>query len=284
MLATQQDLITKARQASLYKYVQANHSDLFEQVSLNYIQMKSNPAIQISKTGYGYIDLNNGKQINKAGTSASANAIDFLMRYLKYSFNGAVMQLSQDKYQFSEKNKPHKFVIPQKLAYDDALVNYLTFKHISKDLINKLESDNLIYLSDAGGFDNIIFINKEKTYGERVGTDIRNEFFRLLYGVDPADCWSFADIENYDTAYICTTALEAMSLYELNKKFNKIKNGLFVSIGNPQRIRAINKILLNEQIKEVVIASRCINDISNEKIHKRITPSKVSWNNCLTTI
>ncbi|SHE75588.1 hypothetical protein [Schwartzia succinivorans] len=278
------DKITKARKASLYKFCEKNHSDLFKSVSLNYIEMKSNPAIQISKTGYGYIDLTSGKQINKAGTFASANAIDFLVRYLNYDFYSAVCELSKDEYQFSEKNKPHQFSIPSKLNYDDALVNYLTMKKISKDLINKLESDNLLYLSDNYGFDNIVFLNKEKNYGERVGTDLRNEFYRLLYGVSPSECWSFADIENYDTAYICTTALEAMSLYELNKRFNKIRNGLFVSIGNPQRIRAINKILLNEQIKEVVIASKCINDISNEKIYRRISPSKASWNNCLATI
>ena len=278
------DMKRKARTASLYKFCEKNYSNLFESVSLNYIQMKSNPAIQISKTGYGYIDLNNGKQTNRCGTSASANAIDFLVRYLNYDFYSAVCELSKDEYQFSEKNKPHEFSIPQKLDYDDALVNYLTMKKISSDLINKLESDRLLYLSDNQGFDNIIFLNKEKNYGERIGTDLKNEFFRLLYGVNPTSSWSFSDIKNYDTAYICTTALEAISLYELNKRFNKIRDGLFVSIGNPLRMNAINNLLLNPQIKEVVIASRCIKDISNEKIHKRISPPGMSWNSRLMNI
>lgn len=263
--------IHNARYANLYAFVVDNHADLFEQAGGTYIRLKDNHPIKISSAGYGYVDYKNGGEINDKATHASCNPIDFLQRFLNYSFLQAVealqpyannsstpnltnqVNIQSAKHQFvkSDIYTQRDFIAPAKAENNNKIIEYLNkVRNISVQTIKYLIDEHLLYQSKE--HNNCVF--KYMNYAEIRGTYDIKPFKSLAPGSAHAGFWGFRMTEDKSTVYICESAIDAISLYELNRMNHLIKDGVFVSIGGCSKKDTIKRIASFKCVKEIIIA------------------------------
>lgn len=79
--------LSSARKTELYEYLLLNHSEAIKKVG-NTLLLKSCPSVKVKKGYYGFTDYRTGEK---------GHSIDYLMRYLNYSFEEAVVALLKSK-------------------------------------------------------------------------------------------------------------------------------------------------------------------------------------------
>lgn len=178
----------------------------------------------------------------------SRNPIDFLIAYYALNFNEAVdvlrkhigYDISLDKKSFIEghhadtkistKTSPEIAVMPWMQLYD-----YLTNgRHISKETVDCLIESNLAYQT-KGHYANICFINKNRNHWEIVGMHPTKKYKQVS---DAQNYWAYE--LGQQRAYICESAIDAISLYELISD----RDATYISIaGSVTRCHLIDRII-----------------------------------------
>lgn len=232
----------KATKVNLHDFLLENHGERFikEGSSIRFIDNKS---ISI-KDGYaGYYDFS---------TRKGGNGIDFLTEYLDYNIVDAILALAdfagenEDMYIPPVKKEEVKvFEAPEPNLNNDKIIDYLSNRGIDINLIKKLIDRGLIYESKQ--HNNIVFINKDKTWAEIHGSNIDGPAYHGMGTGSSSDgYWAFTtndDYEDVDSIYICEAAIDAMSLCQLHMKEHPSNtNSMYVSIGGCGKQNAIESV------------------------------------------
>ncbi len=107
-----------------------------------------------------------------------------------------------------------KYGIPPRTKglYRKAFAN-LNHKGIGDCTIEDLFHLKLLYEDENG---NMVFINITRDAAEVRGTNSYVEQpFILVYGEKSGNCWYFQSCVNPDTAYICSSPIDCLSLYQI---------------------------------------------------------------------
>lgn len=253
-----------AHQANLYEFLHHNYISLFT-IEGKSLRLKSNHSISIAPGYMGYRDF---------ATDETGDAIDFLTRYLGYSFQDAVEALLSHSginesgvvKQVVNKviNEREEQIIypPEKEEGRQArLIAYLSSRAIDSKIIIQLLKRNLIYQSK--GTNNIVFLNQEKDYFEQRGTLSKaflngKEPFRQVKKTCKNNYWYLVEegtsIDEVEKIFICEAAIDAISLYDLLKNIHKkdCSKYAFVSIGGVTNYETIDRLVGTE--KDVILA------------------------------
>lgn len=192
--------IRLARIADLYDYLLCVHPNEFRREG-HWLRMKSNPTICMKKGCGGFKNYS---------TFETGNSIDFLVRYLNYDFVTAVSNLTARTISLPQSDPPVRNVsFPQRAENDDAVQSYLFGRGFTDEVIHRLITDELLY-QDVHR--NAVFRNPAGDFYESRGTWPGKTFHQC--GKKTPDCfWSFIPDGNAEKAYICESAIDAVSLY-----------------------------------------------------------------------
>ena len=195
--------IRAARCADLYDYLLCRHPDEFGREG-HWLRMKSHPTICLKKGCGGFKDYL---------TLETGNSIDFLVRYMNYGFTDAVTSLVSQASTVSPKATPAcKLVFPPRSATDTAVIAYLLRRGFPDSVITNLETAGLLY-QDRNR--NAVFRSSTGDFYESRGTWAGKPFHQC--GKESSDCfWAFMPGNQPEKAYICESAIDAVSLYLLH--------------------------------------------------------------------
>lgn len=266
--------IQQARQTNLYNYLVAHHGDAVEvDRHGKTLRLSNNHSISIKADYSGYLDFASGEK---------GNGIDLLTRHFGYDFQSAVLALcgTSDFFlshpskptEMKEKNQGIQLPLPAK-NYRRMLAYLTKTRHIPAYIIQPLIDNGLIY--QAEGTNNAVFLNQKKDFGELRGTLTDRPYHGIIKGSRHDGCWTFAIGTNPDVAYICESAIDALSLATLTGEV-----AYYVSIAGASKQDAINRIK-QSQLK-VIIATD--NDKAGDACRDRnkdcdtIRPATKDWN------
>ena len=267
----------KARKADLYSYLIRHHKDRFKKVG-NSIHLKDNDSLSIKCGFSGYMDF---------ATGDKGNSVDFLVKYMNYELVQAVFALCGEPatvspIQKTETSKTEKlspiFPNPKQGRYNN-LYAYLLKRGITQETIQMLIVQDLLY--EEAQYNNIVFINKERDWGELRGTydQNKNSFHGVIANCRHDGFWWFQTGEHPTVVYVCEAAIDAISLYELHRKEKKTELVVYASIGGVMKQPAIDRL---KQHTRVILAVD--NDEAGSECRKRnaelesIIPKNKDWN------
>lgn len=306
--------LQRARRADLYDFLIRNHASQFKKDGIS-IHPVGNTSLSIRRGYSGYKDF---------ATDETGNSVDFLVRYLGYQLDDAVFALcgdwtasvntDTDKSDIPEPSLSAEKLPPSFPAAVDGpyrnLYAFLNGRGIPNDVIKWLIDERLIYQSSP--YNNIVFINKERDWGETRGTNTYadrrcknrdscsrynsvdhgwcgrmgecSDYCKSSYHGMIANCrkdgfWWFRTSKSASVAYVCEAAIDAISLYIIHKKKGKTEDAYYVSIGGVAKQPAVDR--LKRQIRTVLAVD---NDAAGEECRKRnpeldyILPEAKDWN------
>lgn len=259
------EVMYECRKANTYDIVMSIDSRGWKHEG-NYIRSREHDSCCIRRDGawaYGSQGL------------SGRNPVDFLQQYYGYGFVAAVNTVidccgirteeKAENYGFAVEKKAAQSVVTAKRESHieaptvgakpwNSLFTYLCgIRGIDRELVQKLIDQGIVYETDMYGYRNICFINPHTKHFEIVGTNINQRFKRIS---DADSYWCFT-VGNPENAIICESAIDAMSLYQLNR----YENVVYISIGGSTRRNLINKIL--EEYPDAVLAVD--NDAAGDK-------------------
>lgn len=271
--------IQRARKTDLYDYLMCYHAGQFKQEGQS-IHPIGNGSLSIKRGYTGYMDF---------ATGETGNSVDFLVKHMGYALDEAVFALCGET-----SPTTHSIPIPNDIIAEEKLspifpnpaegrykqlFAFLTGRGIPSATIQGLIDQKLLYQS--GGKNNAVFINREKDWAELRGTYTMGE--KQFHGVVPNSrtdgFWYFQFGKNPKTAYVCEAAIDAVSLYILQRKHGMNENAYYVSIGGVAKQPAIDRI--KHQVKTILAVD---NDEAGEQCRKRnsdleyIIPIYKDWN------
>ena len=199
MSVTKQE-IRAARVANLSDYLLRFHPSEFKREG-HWLRMKSNPSICTKYGLGGYKDYSS----NETG-----NSIDFLIRYMKYDFVTAVNCLAHSS---SRSREPpnHRVSFPEKVFDTQVVRGYLRGRGFTENVLDRLIAEGLLYQDIR---ENIVFCSLAGDFFELRGTRPGKPFHQC--GKKATDCfWFFSPGGHPTQAFICESAIDAVSLYLL---------------------------------------------------------------------
>lgn len=301
--------LQRARRTNLYDFLITYHSSQYRKDG-NSIHPKDNGSISIKQGYCGYIDF---------ATDEKGNSVDYLTKHLGYQLDEAVFALcgegsptadvSSNRQEPQLEKLPPQFPDPIDAAYKQ-LYAYLMNRGITADTIKMLVDLKILYQDKNN---NIVFANKERTWGERRGTNTYADA-RCLHR---AECQDFKESEHgwcacmntcdrykkdafrgmiansredgfwwfkigdgkADKVYVCEASIDAISLYELHQMDGIKENAVYVSIGGTAKQPAIDRL---KKHSRVILAVD--NDSAGSECRKRnaelecIIPKTKDWN------
>ena len=213
---TQTDIQT-ARGADLYTYLIGSHPSEVKKEGSQYLRLKCDHKVVIKRGPGIYYD-------NSDGTSG--NAVDFLTRYLGYTFQGAVDALLGGEAEQIEATVHNPEIVP--LAHTDTappepiqgrysrVYAYLVqTRGLDPALVTQLIHRRLLY---EDTHHSAVFMNAYRTMAEIRGTNtVVQEPFRSRWGLKGDGYWYYAPRPDHRSVrvYICEAAIDALSLYQL---------------------------------------------------------------------
>lgn len=306
--------LVQARRTDLYDFLISNHPSDFKRDG-NSIHPRNNDSISIKKGYSGYKDF---------ATDETGNAIDFLIRYMGYELDEAVFALCGDveaddiaKEIQPVKGKeqlPVSFPTPASGTYKN-LYAYLKSRGISNEVITMLIKEGLIYQDEHN---NIVFINKEKNWGEIRGTNtfadarcIHRAECEQYCKTEHQWCSKMKECEKYkkdsfrgmvansklngfwwfqtgeapaERVFICEASIDAISLYEINRRTDSYPNSVYVSIGGTAKQPAIERLKHHKGAILAVDNDKAGEDCRNRNLDiSSIVPTTKDWNEDLVT-
>ena len=268
----------RARKTDLHEYLLRYHADSFKIDGVS-IHPRDNGSLSIKRGYSGYMDF---------ATGDKGNSVDFLVKYMNYELDQAVFSLCGESatvptVQKTEapkiENLPPVFPDPVQGRYKN-LYAYLLKRGISQETIQMLIDQKILY--QEADYNNMVFANKERDWGELRGTYDQGE--KSFHGV-VANCrhdgfWWFQIGEGKaEKVFICEAAIDAISLYEIHRKDNLTGNHVYVSIGGVMKQPAIDRL---KRHTRVILAVD--NDEAGSECRKRnaelesIIPNHKDWN------
>ena len=259
-------LLSMCRNVDLYDFLLEFSPEEWTKESSKYLRHKEHSSCIVTKNK-GYV----WNSHNLKGR----NPIDFLIVFYNFSFFQAVQAVKSHIIYFNavvpnnEYTANHSFKIAKKPWAE--LFSYLCIeRNLEKNIIERLVNNHKILLTAFGKHKNICFYDDNTEHYECIG--IGSERFKQVS--DGIYYWSFGNIKQ--KAYICESAIDAISLYQLLKE-----QATYISIaGSVTRNKIIDKIIKNYD--EVILAVD--NDSAGNKVAagypdlKRIIPMNKDWN------
>ena len=256
--------IVLAKRTDLHQYLLKNH---YADVVLegNSVRLKCNHSVSV-KVGYrGYYDFETGE---------GGNAIDCLIKYFGYTFVDAVKSLTgtfDDEISVNHRTEVRdanlSLLEPLK-SVPRNLIAYLTkTRLIPVEVVKKLLDEQLMFQESS--HNNIVFINRQKTFAEVHGTSTYRKFRGVLKGSDSLGFWWFKSYHIDATVkkvFVCESAIDAMSLYCLHQSKGFKESSMYCSIAgvaNQQKIDLLKKCVDIEVILAVD------NDSAGDKCRQR---------------
>ena len=293
------DQTQAARQADLYSFLLKFHPDTVEADGRDRLRNKEHNSLVITK-GKGFIHNATGEK---------NNAITYLRNYLGYSFQDAVRALCAFSYgqrfcaeeihsgasKALQSAKKEAFVAPTKIdgRFSRTFAYLTNTRKIDAKIVQNLIDMGLLYETKFGDKYNAVFMSKHCDYAEVQGT--------LSYGAarfkgtaknsDEDGYWLYipngsdSDIKKI---YICESAIDAISLYQLQKMNNEETSFCgFLSNGGAKKDAAIERARKDFPNVEFVVATDHDEAGNNFAIRhkelKRIVPTYHDWNDTLQT-
>lgn len=266
----------QARNADLHSFLIKKHGSQFK-IEGNSLRMRSNHSISIKAGYHGYVDF---------ATGETGNSIDFLVNHLGYQVDDAIFALVGDEYRdftpvVRQETREEKADFPEKAENCKNLYAYLLRRGISQNTVNTLLRKKLMYQSQ--GNNNIVFINSEKDWGELRGTRTDKPFHGIVRNSRQNGFWEIKTSEESSIAYVCESAIDAISLLELHSIDNEEMIASYISIGGVAKQPAIDRI--KNMYKIVILAVD--NDTAGQECRDRnadcryIIPKNKDWNDDL---
>lgn len=241
------------RQVDLFYVLPIYDSSGWRRISATVIQGVTHDSCRVT-LGKGWFWFSRG--------IGSRNPIDLLKAYYDLNFVQAVDVLKQ----FMGKDTP-SFVGRQAQTYKSMktcpviavgpwyqLYDYLiNRRHISKETVDCLINSNLAYQT-KGHYANICFINKNRNHWEIVGMHPTKKYKQVS---DAQNYWAYE--LGRRRAYICESAIDAISLFELIKD----RGATYISIaGSVTRCHLIDRII--KEYPEILLGVD--NDDAGDKV------------------
>lgn len=259
--------IQAARVADLHDYLLRYHGDTVKKAGHNRLQHIDHDSLIITK-GKGYCH----NSINETG-----NGIDYLTRYLDYSFQRAVAALAAFSGVQEPENPPTAYKRPEGIsgAYKRVFAYLTTTRGIPKDVVSRLIEEKLLSEDPQH---NCAFISNSCDYAELVGTLSDVRFKGIVPGSESDGYWLMGD-PKAATVYVCESAIDAVSLFCVARSYRDNSDLAYASIGGlkPAAVRR-----LQERFPECVIAVDR-DDAGNAFAEsfpelRRIKPKNKDWN------
>lgn len=230
--------------------------------------LRKNPSLYVKRSIPGYYDFATGEH---------GNSIDFLTRYLHYSFTDAVKTLcciGTSSLNVPAEKKP--FSLPQRSGPPfRRITEYLTRRGIPEDLVKYLIQKRLLYQDLYG---NAVFVDPNESYCEIRGTGTGNHFHGCRKKASDR-FWYILTNPKPEAVYICEAAIDALSLMLIHQQEGKNIPAAYVSIGGVANQRTIDRL---KRKHGVVLAVD--NDPAGEECRKRnpdlpaVIPDRKDWN------
>ena len=307
--------LLKARKTDLYKFLKNNHPG--QVIDKNdFLRLKADKSVCVKQGYNGYKDF--------ADDTVTGNSVDFLVNYLGYQLDEAVYALCSDTGQVitNENVVPESIIklppiFPEPVSTPSkAMYAYLRSRGITPETIKCVIDKGLVYQDVRN---NVVFVNKERDWGEIRGTNsyaearcthrdecssfeeeehqwckyrakcerFKKDAFRGMVKNARKDgfWWLQVGAGEADVVYICEAAIDAISLYELHRLVGRKENAVYVSVGGAAKQQAIDRI---KRKKRVIIAVD--NDEAGAICRRRnselesIIPKNKDWNDDLRQI
>lgn len=219
----------------------------------------------------------------------SGSAIDYLVNYMDYDLVDAVKALagSGDVEYKEAVIKPKEIKLSEEIpkpAFPPAtdkkprqMYAYLRKKRgIPYETIGYLEKAGLIYQDKM--HHNVVFVNRDRDFAELRGTYSDSKPFHGIIKNQPDRYWDFI-VGKPEKAYVCESAIDAISLYLLLKDEGKEKNAKYVSLGGVANQQTIYRIK-----RESTVILAVDNDMAGQRCRDRnsdceaIVPIRKDWN------
>ena len=162
------------------------------------------------------------------------------------------------------------------------MYSYLTkTRGLSPEVVNALIKAGLLYQDTRYG--NAVFINSGHTYFEVRGTLSSIKLHRTYRSKGHASYWWLKSGNgNAQVAYVCESAIDAVSLYELHQMSN-LQNTLsiYCTIGGVDNQQAIERIQCSGEHRVILAVD---NDPAGDQcralnLHfEALIPAKIDWN------
>ena len=275
-----------ARCADLYDFLVKYHDSKFKHEG-DSIRPKDNHSISIKKGYHGYKDFSTGE---------TGNSIDFLMNHMGFDFISAVQALSDistltptpayhaDVQQDSIGIVPPEFPEPADGMYKN-LFAYLRSRGISTGTIQMLVGQKIMYQEKSKN--NIVFINKERDFAEVRGTyTFGKPFHGVVTNSRHNGFWWFRTSKAALKGYICESAIDAISLYELHRIHGNKEEAYYISIAGVAKHPAIDR-LKNSKLHIILAVD---NDAAGQNCRNKnsdleyIIPVHKDWNEDLQSL
>ncbi len=266
--------IQAARVADLYDYLLRHHAETVKKAGHNRLQNVDHDSLIITK-GKGYCH----NSINETG-----NGIDYLTRYLDYSFQRAVTALAAFSGVQEPNTPPTVYKHPESVsgAYKRVFAYLTITRKIPRDVVTRLISEKLLSEDPQH---NCVFATGFCNYAELVGTLSNVRFKGIVPGADSDGYWLMGNPQA-KTVYICESAIDAISLFCVARSLRDNSDLAYASIGGlkPAAVRR-----LQERFSECVLAvdRDDAGDIFAASFPelRRIKPKNKDWNEdlCKTT-
>ena len=232
--------IRAARQADLYDFLRARHADDVK-IEGNSLRLKDNNSISIRRGYAGYKDFSSGE---------TGNGIDLLTRYLGYSMPEAVLALGGSVVATGTIGKTtappqtKDIELPAKAQdYRKLFAYLLTQRKIPADVVQRLIDQNLLYQAERTN--NAVFVNRKRDFAELRGTLSEKPFHGVLK-TEADRFWSFEGSPvvpgEVPRAYICESAIDAISLYLLHRSRGEDTRAHYCSLAGVANQQTIDRI------------------------------------------
>ena len=264
----------QARKANLFEYLAAHHADSVElDRQGKTLRLVANHSISV-KDGYsGYLDF---------ATDEHGNGIDLLCRHFGYTFQAAVLALcggSPKYFSFSSTSiKPlqkQEIQLPPPATDYRRMMAYLTqSRRLPAPLVQMLIDKRLLY--QAANANNAVFVSSKRDFAELRGTLTAKPYHGIAKGSRHDGAWAFRLGDTANVAYICESAVDAVSLAAILGE-----SAYYVSIAGVAKQAAIDRVKKRSQLT-VVIATD--NDQAGDECRRRnndcetLRPEKKDWN------
>lgn len=259
-------------------------------------------------------------------TDETGNNVDYLVNFLGYDYQGAVLALIGESGVNSEYvpvvnpsiPEAKEIMLPKPLdgRYKN-LYAFLTARKIPAEVIQLLVDQGILYQSAEGN--NIVFVNPQGDYCELRGTNSyadrrckkRDGCERYCSG-DHSWCSQMNTCQDYkpdpfhgckktrpdrfwyldpnpgvpsEQIYVCEAAIDAVSLYIIHQRQDKVGKSVYVSIGGAANQKTIER--LSRASKHSVVVLAVDNDEAGRECRERnpelpyILPKNKDWNDDL---
>lgn len=238
------ELIDEAKAVNLYDYLLSHYPSDVEKAG-DSLKLKFNHSVSVKRgTNCGY----------DFATGQGYNTINFLDEFFGIPFPKSVFALLNGKtVPVSQGTKAE--VVEEKGGFDPPpkvqgkspnLFAYLCNRGISAETIGSLMKLGILYQSDKAHSNNIVFLNKERDFGEIRESNSFKKFKQTIGNSRADGYWSFTvgGKEEPDIVFICESAIDAISLYELQREdIKKLgKTVKFASTGGAGKQQAIDRL------------------------------------------